>query len=116
MSSELYSPANREVVLDLFDYKDDIERAQLNEIMTRMYVCLSIINSDKIIDVDQFENYCKRTQIRIKEIFPWMQITTTIHMFLAHGPQFIRANGNRGLLQYSESPLEVVKYVAEFLT
>ena len=37
-----------------------------------------------------------------------MEISTTIHMLLAHGPQFIRANGNRGLLQYSESPLEVL--------
>ena len=108
MSSDLYTPANREDVLELFDYKDDTERANLNEIMTRMYVCLSIINSDKFIDVDKFENYCKRTMIRLKEIFPWMDISTTIHMFLAHGPQFIRANENRGLLQYSESPLEVV--------
>ena len=77
MSSELYSPANREVVLDLFDYKDDIERAQLNEIMTRMYVCLSITNSDKIIDVDQtsLQQYVGATYFKSHRpsLTAWMQ-------------------------------------------
>ena len=109
MSSLLLNPEKRDIVLDsLFDYGEDITRDQLDELMTRFNVCLTTINSDNYIDIDNFELYCKQTQIRLRQILPWMEISTTIHMLLAHGPQFIRANGNRGLLQYSESPLEVL--------
>ena len=109
--SLFFDPSNRSDILDLFDHKNQTERDMMDDILTRMNVCLSTINSDNFIDVDLFETYCRDTQIKLRQFLPWMEFSTSVHMFLAHGPQFIRANGNRGLLQYSESPLEVTKVV-----
>ena len=82
MSSLILNPEKREIVLELFDYKDDIERNKLDDILTRLNVCLTIINSDNFIDIDNFEKYCKHTQIKLRLFAPWMELSTTLHMFL----------------------------------
>ena len=82
MSSTVLNPEKREIVLELFDYKDDIERNKLDDILTRLNVCLTIINSDNFIDIDNFEKYCKHTQIKLRLFAPWMELSTTLHMFL----------------------------------
>ena len=77
-SSDFFSPENRPDVLELFDYKDDlILKEDLDEILTRFNVVLSIVNSDNYIDVDAFEDYCKQTQIKLKQVVPWMDISST---------------------------------------
>ena len=77
-SSDFFSPTNRPDVLELFDYKDDlILKEDLDEILTRFNVVLSIVNSDNYIDVDAFEDYCKATQIKLKQVVPWMDISST---------------------------------------
>ena len=80
----------------------------MDDLLTRINVCLSTVNSDNFIDVEEFETYCIETQIKLREALPWMEFSTSLHMLLAHGPQLIRANDSRGLSQYSESPLEVM--------
>ena len=77
-SSDFFSPSNRPEVLELFDYKDDLMlKEDLDEILTRFNVVLSIVNSDNYIDVDAFEDYCKTTQIKLKQVVPWMDISST---------------------------------------
>ena len=78
LSSFFFSPENRPDVLELFDYKDDlILKDDLDDILTRFNVILSIVNSDNFIDVDRFEDYCKETQIKLRKVVPWMEISTT---------------------------------------
>ena len=77
-SSDFFSPANRPDVLELFDYDDDfVSKDDLDDILTRFNVVLSIVNSDNYIDVDRFEDYCKETQIKLRKVVPWMEISTT---------------------------------------
>ena len=63
---------------NLLYYKDDlILKDDLDDILTRFNVILSIVNSDNFIDVDRFEDYCKETQIKLRKVVPWMEISTT---------------------------------------
>ena len=39
-------------------------------------------------------------------MFPWMNVSNSIHNALAHSAQIMRENNGRGLAQLSEAPLE----------
>ena len=53
----------------------------------------------------------------IRNFFPWVKVTETVHRTLAHSYELIAANDGRGLLEFSEENLESNnKFLCKFRT
>ena len=76
-----------------------------------MAVILSVINSNREVNIDVYELYCTETALLAKKLIddngtPWVKVTPTVHTVLAHSPQLIRENECKGLGNFNESGLE----------
>ena len=78
----------------------------MRNILLKFNVILRLINSKELIHVEFFESYCKELYVQLLDEFPWMELSETLHKFLGHSAAIIRLNGNMGLGQWSEGPLE----------
>ena len=76
------------------------------ELLHNLCTILNIINCDKLVRIEEFAELCTDTALLVVEKLPWVQFSPTVHSVLAHAPQVIRENGNRGLLAFSEEGSE----------
>ena len=100
-----FEEKNREKVLELYKNLTDHEYSTLKELHKRFSIILRILSCKSSVK-DEFEEYCLSTYVMFVKEFPWMKLSETVHRLLAHAPEAIRINGNKGLGQLSESPLE----------
>ena len=85
---------------------DDVDlRSKIDEIILNMAVILAVINSSRKVKVCEYREFCLGTSLLIKSI-PWIQITPSAHVVLAHSSELIDANSQTGLLNFTESGLE----------
>ena len=59
-----------------------------------------------MVKTDEFALFCLDTYSFFNEMFPWMHVSQSVHRYLAHNADIIAQNGDQGLAQLSESPLE----------
>ena len=105
MAIAFFEEKNREKVLELYENLSDHECEALKELHQRFSIILRIVSSKSSVN-DSFEEYCLSTYKMFLNEFPWMKLSETVHRLLAHAPEAIRINENKGLGQLSESPLE----------
>ena len=82
------------------------ERADIILAMQYSAVICRIVNSTRKVDVDAFEKLCQEAYLHLLKCFPFCNIATSIHRVWAHCAEKMRAMGNHGLGQLSETPLE----------
>ena len=80
-------------------------KSKLDELLLNMAVILTLINSNRKIKVNEFHEFCHATYLNVISI-PWIELSPSAHIVLAHSAELIADNGNKGLLNYSESGLE----------
>ena len=80
-------------------------REEIDEIVLKMAVILSIINSNRKVNVDEYHEFCRDTYLKIANI-KWIEFTSTVHIVLGHSHGLIRENNNTGLLNYTECGIE----------
>ena len=130
-----FDPATRDKVFDLIpdiekpqnpnrtqrmEYKESVEEKEhfisvWKKVMQMLWVILRIINSDLMVIVEDFEDYCQELQVLIRTELPWVQFSPTVHAFLAHSPQIIKDNGSRGLMNHSEQGSEATHKLIRYL-
>ena len=101
-----FSPEKRDLVLDLYKTETDRERSGLRTLLQNFNIILRILGSRESIRTQEFGEFCLDTNLLFVDLFPWMEVTPSIHRFLAHGAQIIALNDGKGLGQLSEAPLE----------
>lgn len=95
-------------------------REKVDKLLLNVAVILSVVYSNKSVNITEYASFCTQTALRAKEMLdsngePWISIPPTTHMLLAHSAQLIIDNGNKGLLIYTESGLEANhKYLRQF--
>jgi len=104
----LSKQSNIDVLVSLVDEK---YHSNLKECISRCYTITKLYNSDMLIDVEAYRQFCKDTKRKLLTDFngnktEWIYLTPTVHSILEHGADLIEANDGRGLLSYSESGLE----------
>ena len=80
-------------------------RGKIDTIVLNMSVILSIINSSKKVNVDEYRVFCRDTYILVASL-EWIEFTPSAHIVLAHSPDLIDQNHGMGLLNYTECGLE----------
>ena len=79
----------------------------LKEIHKQLSVILRVYNSDKGIDAEALDIFCKRTYGSILVEFPWSNITPSLHRLLAHCVELMQLCSNsHGVKDLSEEGLE----------
>ena len=78
----------------------------LRILLQNLGTILNILNSDELVRIERFADLCTSTAVLVAEKLPWVQFSPTVHAILAHAPQVIHDNGNRGLLGFSEEGSE----------
>lgn len=51
---------------------------------------IKLFKSKELIDLDSLDLYCKRTYWKYYELYPWAQMSPSIHKLLWHGPDIAR--------------------------
>ena len=74
--------------------------------LQRLSIVLRIINSDDLVIIDLYGNYCKDTLLFIEDKFPWASVPPTVHEYLWHSAEIIERNRCHGLLNHSEEGAE----------
>jgi len=82
------------------DLREKIERIFLN-----MAVILTIINSNRSVNVNEYYEFCRSPYLQVAAI-SWIEFSTSAHIVLAHSPELIEQNINTGLLNFTESGIE----------
>ena len=54
---------------------------------------------------------CKKQYLHLVIELPWVSVTKTIHISVAHSPEMIWNNDSKGLKEYSEEGLESSKKI-----
>ena len=67
---------------------------------------LSVISSNREVDVPKYQELCNKTSMNICENFPWVKINHTLHGSLHHSVELITLNEGSGLGNLSEEGLE----------
>ena len=91
--------------MELYENKNEHEYEVLKELHQKFSIILRIIASKSKVR-EEFEDFCYSAYKILLVEFPWMKLSETVHRFLAHSAEVIRLNGDQGLGQLSESPLE----------
>lgn len=88
-------------------------RDSIHDLCSRAYAICKLYNSSQDIDVDKFKKFCADTKEIILSQFKrpgsstqWIYLTPTVHGVLEHAHELIKANGNKGLGDMTESGLE----------
>ena len=106
VAKAFFSEKNRDLVLQLFNCAAHDLHDDLKDLLMRYSVILRLINSRETIRVDKFREFCLETYIIHLETLPWMDVSPSVHRYLAHSADAILVNGGKGLAQISEAPLE----------
>ena len=119
MMAEIKKPTSRDRSQRM-EYKLKVEQKEhfikvWSDVMQRIWIIIRIINSDLLVLVEDFEDYCTDTMILIRTELPWVQFSPTVHEFLSHSPQIIKDNGSRGLLNHSEQGSEAAHKLVRYL-
>ena len=84
------------------EYKETLSKIHAN-----LSAILRIINSDRMINTEEFGDLCTSTYLLIVESLPWVSITPTLHRVLAHSEEILEEfNLGRGLKSFSEEGSE----------
>ena len=79
-----------------------------------MAVILSIINSNRKVNIPEYAELCKSTSLLVKSI-PWIKINPSAHLVLAHSAEVIEGNSGCGLLNFTECGIEANnKYLRQY--
>ena len=87
-------------------------RLKFNELVTRLWVCISLYTGKDEVHVKKYKDFCLDTYMLILSNFnndrdnKWIQIRPTVHSLLAHSWELIKENDAKGLGEYTEGPLE----------
>ena len=93
------------------EYKRKVEDKKkfkdvIRKLLQNFSVILNIMNSDKMVRIEEYAELCTSTALLIREEIPWAEFSPTTHLILMHSPQMIKDNNGRGLLAYSEEGAE----------
>ena len=91
--------------MELYINTTEHEHKILKDLHQNFSIILRIIASKSKVR-EEFEDLCYATYKTLLQEFPWMHLSETVHRLLAHSAEVIRLNGDQGLGQLSESPLE----------
>ena len=112
-----FSPEMRDAVCSIMVKDDPAFKRTFKKKLQYLHVILSIVNSDRLVDVDAYEEYCKDFAVYVRRSLPWAQFSPTMHALISHSPEIIRNNSNRGLLSLSEEGSEgshkVIKHLRD---
>ena len=92
--------------MDLYKTSDERERAGLRTLLQNLNVILRVLGSREMIETEDYKLFCLDTYILFNKLFPWFEVSQSVHRYLAHGADVIAMNGSMGLAQLSEGPLE----------
>lgn len=111
MMEEIQEPAENADEDEHEEYSRKVQEKQdfqvaFKKLLQNMSVILNIINSDRLVKIEEYAEFCTNTALMVREKFPWVQFSPTVHEFLAHSAQIIRDNNGRGLLAFSEEGSE----------
>ena len=89
-------------------------KSGIDSIILNMAVILSIINSSKNVELAEYKGFCRTTSHLVKSV-PWIEITPSAHIVLAHSAELIEENDSIGLLNFTESDIEANnKYLRQY--
>ena len=112
-----FSYESRDAVCSIMVKDDPVFKQTFKKMLQYFHVILSIVNSDRLVDVDAYEEYCKEFAVFVRQSLPWAQFSPTVHALISHSAEIIRNNSNRGLLTLSEEGSEgshkVIKQLRE---
>ena len=77
-------PKIRDPVVGLYDFATERERKAMRRVLQGLYVCLVVVESRNLVNVQEFHEYNYETYLLILYLFPFLGVNTTIHLFLAH--------------------------------
>ena len=107
----LMTEPHRSVLVNLMP---EHHQSDFRKIITRLWICVKIYNSQDRIDVALYKSFCIETYILLlsssfsknhkDEI--WISISPTVHALIAHTWELIEFNSGYGCGEYSESGLE----------
>ena len=80
-------------------------RAKIDELVLNVAVILTIINSSRKINVQEFKEFCRNTYLHVASI-PWIELSPSAHAVLAHSAELVEENDQRGLKNFCEAGLE----------
>ena len=63
-------------------------KSGIDSIILNVAVILSIINSSKKIKLAEYKEFCRTTSLLVKSV-PWIEITPSVHIVLAHSAELI---------------------------
>ena len=100
-----------EEILPIFDVllpKDNQreKKEQVIELHVMISSILRINSCTSPIDVAKYQKLCKDTSLYLAKNFKWARWNQTLHAIVHHGPELCKDNGDRGLGELSEEPLE----------
>ena len=109
MFKKLASDAGRLVLKELVEVREG-DDANLQDtfywIFTRLAAVVIVMNSSEDeIDIQKYTQLCKDVSVKIVESFSWARMSESIHRILAHSPELIASNNNKGLGGHSEEVL-----------
>ena len=77
-------PKIRDAVVGLYDFATQKQRNAMRRVLQGLYVCLVVVESRNLVNVQEFHEYNYETYLLILHLFPFLGVNTTIHLFLAH--------------------------------
>ena len=80
-------------------------KSRIDSIIWNIAVILFIISSSKKVNGAEYKEFCRNASLLDKSI-PWIEITPSTHIVLAHSAELIEENDSTGLLNFTESGIE----------
>ena len=81
---------------------DNLElRSEIKEIVLNMAVILTLINSNKKVNIAESKEFCQETYLLVTPI-RWTEFSSSAHIVLTHSPELIEENDNTSLLNFIE--------------
>lgn len=94
----------------------DKHRANFLLLHKQISTILRVISSTQKVHNERFNDLCIATSVNIATNFKWAHINHTLHGALHHSAELVALNGDRGLGELSEEPLEANnKDIRQFL-
>lgn len=59
-------------------------------LLERMHTILIVVSCNHDINVDKFKNYALETARHFVNLYPWCNMSPTLHKFFIHGPEIIK--------------------------
>ena len=94
----------------MYEFESPEQREKLRAILCNINVILRVLSArDVKVDVEMFHQHCLDTYRQLLLLFPWMEISDTMHAIF-HAAKLIELNDGYAIGDYSESPLEERSY------